>query len=179
MDQKVIIENAWKEYNRGLLSFIRRKINSPEDAEEILSNIYLKLATQVELSRIPQKLPAWLYRVARNSIIDFYRTKKTSEKLPEDLFHVSTRQFWKPAFPDTDESLARLTKKISGKPVIAVGGLGSDINLPGGTLDTANKSLQNNDFDLIAVGRALLADPEWVNKIQFNQPGSKSSIFLQ
>lgn len=79
------IENAWKEYNEKLIYFIRKQVQSPEDAEDILSKVYLKLAQQTEASRIPQKLPSWLYRVTRNTIIDFYRTRKPTEVISEQF----------------------------------------------------------------------------------------------
>jgi RNA polymerase sigma-70 factor (ECF subfamily) len=79
------MENAWFEYNERLLNFIRSYINSPDDAENILSMVYVRLAEQTEMSRIPQKLPNWLYRVAKNVIIDFYRTRKHVEAVSEDL----------------------------------------------------------------------------------------------
>lgn len=86
MEQKInLLETTWKEYSKALLSFIRRKINSYEDAEDILADVFVKLAKQTELSRIPDKLPSWLYRVTRNAIIDFYRTHRPFEELPEDL----------------------------------------------------------------------------------------------
>lgn len=79
------LEIAWKEYNEKLFSFICAKVNSLEDAEDILADVYVKLVRQTELARIPQKLPNWLFRVTRNTLIDFYRTKKSLEALPEDL----------------------------------------------------------------------------------------------
>jgi RNA polymerase sigma-70 factor (ECF subfamily) len=79
------IETAWNEYSKKLLAFIRTKIKSHEDSKDILAAVFLKLAKQVELSGIPHKLSNWLYFVTRNSIVDYYRTKKTLEKLPEDL----------------------------------------------------------------------------------------------
>jgi RNA polymerase sigma-70 factor (ECF subfamily) len=79
------LEIAWREYNRKLLSFIGSHVNSPEDAEDILADVYLKLARQAELKRIPQKLPNWLFSVTRNTIIDFYRTSKPTVAVPEDL----------------------------------------------------------------------------------------------
>ena len=83
--KKKFIETAWTEYSQKLHSFIRTKISSHEDAEDILADVFLKLAKQTELSRIPHKLPNWLYLVTKNAIIDYYRTKKPTEELPTDL----------------------------------------------------------------------------------------------
>jgi 2,4-dienoyl-CoA reductase-like NADH-dependent reductase (Old Yellow Enzyme family) len=72
-----------------------------------------------------------------------------------------------------------MDKKITAKPVISVGSVGLDQdfissrmspekNIPHGSEKTIQyllERLERNEFDLIAVGRALLADPEWVTKV--------------
>jgi 2,4-dienoyl-CoA reductase-like NADH-dependent reductase (Old Yellow Enzyme family) len=85
------------------------------------------------------------------------------------VLHASSRRFWEPAFPDeNDLTIAGWTKKISGLPVIMVGGAGLD--RPGlkeampASLEVLEKPLARDEFDVLAVGRALLADPEWVLK---------------
>ena len=90
-----------------------------------------------------------------------------------DIFHASTRRFWLPEFEGSDLNLAGWTKNITGKPVISVGSVGLDgdfLNSPegmGGTanpaaLDELTRRMDNDEFDLIAVGRALLQDPNWL-----------------
>ena len=79
------LEIAWREYNRKLLSFICLRVNSTEDAEDILADVYVKLARQTELKRIPQKLPNWLFSVTKNTIIDFYRASNPMVAVQEDL----------------------------------------------------------------------------------------------
>lgn len=87
------------------------------------------------------------------------------------LFHCSTRRLWEPGFPDEgDMTLAGWTRKISGLPVIAVGGVGLDragLNAARATgLEKIEKPLQRGEFDILAVGRALLADPAWVQGLR-------------
>ena len=98
-----------------------------------------------------------------------------------DLFHASSRRYWEPEFTDSNLTLAGWTKKISGKPTIAVGSVGLDIDFMssfGGaesnstSLDELITRLDNDEFDLIAVGRALISDPAWANKIQQGQENS-------
>jgi RNA polymerase sigma-70 factor (ECF subfamily) len=79
------VESAWMEYSKQLLSFIRTKVDSSKDAEDILAEVFYKLAKLSELSRIPTKLPNWLYRVTYNTIIDYYRKKKPTVALPDEL----------------------------------------------------------------------------------------------
>ncbi|NRB37680.1 MAG: NADH:flavin oxidoreductase [Pseudomonadales bacterium] len=87
-----------------------------------------------------------------------------------DLFHVSTRRFWEPAFDDNSTILAELVKKITAKPVIMVGSVGLDSSSfeSAGVKDVelAMQGLADNQYDLIAVGRALLADAQWLEKMQ-------------
>ncbi|RXF68904.1 RNA polymerase sigma factor [Arcticibacter tournemirensis] len=72
-----IIETI-KEYGRGLLSFIRRRVKSDADAEDILQDVWHQFCAVVNAEPIEQT-GAWLFRVARNKIID--RHKKKSEQL--------------------------------------------------------------------------------------------------
>ncbi|KGD64463.1 FMN-binding oxidoreductase [Alcanivorax nanhaiticus] len=94
-----------------------------------------------------------------------------------DVFHASTRRFWLPEFEGSDLNLAGWTKKITGKPTISVGSVGLDddfLNSPqgmGGTanpagLDELERRMENDEFDMIAVGRALLQDPNWLVKMR-------------
>ncbi len=92
-----------------------------------------------------------------------------------DIFHASTRRYWEPEFEGSDLTLAGWTKALTGKPVITVGSVGLDTNFieslterKGGKaagLDPLLRRLKNREFDLVAVGRALLADPAWALKI--------------
>jgi 2,4-dienoyl-CoA reductase-like NADH-dependent reductase (Old Yellow Enzyme family) len=96
-----------------------------------------------------------------------------------DAFHCSQRRFWQPEFPQIDGesglNFAGWAKKLTGVATISVGsvGLSGDaIAAFGGassnpaSLDSLILRLERNEFDLIAVGRALLSDPRWVTKVR-------------
>jgi len=95
-----------------------------------------------------------------------------------DIFHASTRRFWLPEFEGSNLNLAGWTKKLTNKPVITVGSVGLDSDFTGeGSMDLSGTSnptsidglldrLNNDEFDLVAIGRALLVDAQWVNKIR-------------
>ncbi len=93
-----------------------------------------------------------------------------------DAFHCSTRRFWEPEFPESDLNLADLnlagwTKKLTGKPSITVGSvtLNEDLMTSFGTASTAGVAgidnlldrLDRDEFDLVAIGRSLIVNPEW------------------
>ncbi|WP_405624048.1 NADH:flavin oxidoreductase [Streptomyces sp. NBC_00076] len=91
-----------------------------------------------------------------------------------DAFHASTRRYWLPEFDGADLNLAGWTKKLTGKPVITVGSVGLDGDFIKGFqgegaplrgIDDLLDRLEAEEFDLIAVGRALLQDPEWAAKV--------------
>ncbi|MFF5255105.1 NADH:flavin oxidoreductase [Streptomyces leeuwenhoekii] len=91
-----------------------------------------------------------------------------------DAFHASTRRYWVPEFDGSDLNLAGWTRKLTGKPAITVGsvGLNGDFieafqgrGAELGGLDDLLDRLERDEFDLVAVGRALLQDPHWAQKV--------------
>ena len=97
-----------------------------------------------------------------------------------DVFHASARRFWEAAFPDSSLTLAGWTKRVTGKPTIAVGSvtLGTDMMTSFGTdepsglhgIDSLLDCMERGEFDLIAVGRALISNPEWPRIVQSGSP---------
>jgi len=81
-DKNSFTLKAIKNYGKGLLSFIRRRVKSDADAEDILQDVWYQLSSVVNAAPIEQT-GAWLYRVARNKITDKYR--KHTEWLLDDL----------------------------------------------------------------------------------------------
>lgn len=92
-----------------------------------------------------------------------------------DVFDASTRLFSTPAFDGSPMGLAGWIKRLMGKPVIAVGGVGLSRDLQSSfaqptvitdNLDLVVQRVAEGEFDMIAVGRALLMDPHWVRKMR-------------
>ena len=92
-----------------------------------------------------------------------------------DVFHASQRQYWHEEFPGSPLCLAGWAKKITGKPAIVVGSVGQarEVNQSMDMRDTAAEPLDRllemfagGQFDLVAVGRALLGDAAWANKVR-------------
>ncbi len=98
-----------------------------------------------------------------------------------NIFHCSQRRFWEPEFEGSELNLAGWTKKLSGKSAITVGSVSlsadflpengdtafKDSDIAG--LDTLNEMLGRDEFDLVAVGRALIANPDWANRIRADE----------
>jgi 2,4-dienoyl-CoA reductase-like NADH-dependent reductase (Old Yellow Enzyme family) len=116
------------------------------------------------LAVTPQELEKWLRPLV---------------KAGADILHCSQRRYWDPEFPEIDGenglNFAGWAKKITGAATISVGSVGlsqdssSAFRGEGSTsvgLDRLVERMARDEFDLIAVGRALLSDPKWVLKVQ-------------
>lgn len=64
-----------KEYSNRLFSFIRGRVPTDEDAEDILQDVWYQFSNQQEADTIEQ-VSGWLHRVARNKITDRYRKRR-------------------------------------------------------------------------------------------------------
>ena len=119
---------------------------------------------KARLAQSPAEMDAWLAVLADAGV---------------DVFHCSQRRFWEAEFPEVDGenglNFAGWAKKLTGKPTISVGSVGLDgdfFSAFGGhssqrtELDQLVQRLERKEFDLIAVGRALLGDPNWAQKVQ-------------
>jgi len=70
------IIQAVRDYGKRLFYFIRGRVNTDEDAEDILQDVWYQFSQIMNKEPI-QQTSAWLYRVARNRIIDKYRRQQT------------------------------------------------------------------------------------------------------
>ncbi|MBK0368330.1 NADH:flavin oxidoreductase [Flavobacterium agrisoli] len=113
-----------------------------------------------KLAKNPQELDAWLTPLVDAGV---------------DILHCSQRRFWEPEFEKSDLNFAGWAKILTGVPTITVGSVGLSGDFFGAfagesseptSLDELNRRFDRGDFDLVAVGRPLLSDPNWVAKIK-------------
>jgi 2,4-dienoyl-CoA reductase-like NADH-dependent reductase (Old Yellow Enzyme family) len=113
-----------------------------------------------KLAKTPGEMEAWLTPLAEAGV---------------DIFHCSQRRFWEPEFSGSDLNFAGWAKKLTGKVTITVGSVGLSGEFLGSfkgagssatELDEVVRRFDRGEFDLVAVGRAVLSDPSWVQKIQ-------------
>lgn len=68
---------------KRLFDFIRRRVRTDEDAEDILEDVFYQLLSSYSVTEPIEKMTSWLFTVARNKVIDWYRKRKP-ESLPRD-----------------------------------------------------------------------------------------------
>ncbi len=78
-------EALWAQTHTCLCWFIFSRVGSEEDAEDLLQDVFLRAYRQFDTVRDPQRLESWLYQIARNRIIDHYRSRRQWTDLPENL----------------------------------------------------------------------------------------------
>ncbi|MBL5923194.1 NADH:flavin oxidoreductase [Lelliottia amnigena] len=92
-----------------------------------------------------------------------------------DIFHCSQRRFWEAEFKDSALNFAGWAKKITGKATISVGSVGLSGEFlsafkgeksEAAPLEQLLERMDKNEFDLIAVGRAMIVNPDWANKVK-------------
>ena len=119
---------------------------------------------EARLATTPKELEQWLAPLVTAGV---------------DIIHASQRRFWEPEFPEIDGekglNFAGWAKKVTGAPTISVGSVGlsgefiasfAGQSSHAAPLDELVHRMEREEFDLIAVGRALLTDPEWTNKVK-------------
>jgi RNA polymerase sigma-70 factor, ECF subfamily len=75
----------WNDYHQQLRSFIAKRIKEMDSVEDILQNVFLKIHNDMAKKRRIGNIKAWLYQITRNTIIDFYRTRKINDSISEDI----------------------------------------------------------------------------------------------
>ncbi len=76
-EQNREIQETVQSERKRLLDFIRRRVPSSDDAEDVLQEVFFELVEMYRLTKPVEQMVSWLYSVARNKINDLYRGKKT------------------------------------------------------------------------------------------------------
>lgn len=72
------IQRIWEEYGRRVRRFLMARVSSLEDAEDLLQDILLKTHQHIKTLQDSEKIHAWLFQIARNTLTDYYRRKHAS-----------------------------------------------------------------------------------------------------
>ena len=80
-----VVDRTIRSERRRLFEFILRRVNSREDAEDILQDVFYQLVASYSVTEPIEKLTSWLFTVARNKIIDWYRRKRPVYSMSQSI----------------------------------------------------------------------------------------------
>ena len=75
----------WQTYRAELFHFVLKRVRDKALAEDIVHDVFIKAYTRLGDLKDLGKLRPWLYQITRNALVDYYRSQKPVEQLPEDL----------------------------------------------------------------------------------------------
>ncbi|MEI6309854.1 MAG: RNA polymerase sigma factor SigZ [bacterium] len=79
------LTGIWRRFSGQLRLFIRSRVPDDASAEDLLQEVFLRIHGGICCLKEEERVESWVYQITRNTIIDFYRSRRTSEDLPEDL----------------------------------------------------------------------------------------------
>ena len=81
------VTTIYKQFHSDLLGYVKSKVRSREDAEDILQNVFIKISSNIDKLTQDVKLKSWIFTITRNAIIDYYRVNATKKKVavPEEI----------------------------------------------------------------------------------------------
>jgi RNA polymerase sigma-70 factor (ECF subfamily) len=77
--------NAWREQRAALRRFVGRRVADRHEAEDVVQDTLLRAWEARERLRSPERMPAWLGRIAAHRIVDLHRSRRPQVELPEEL----------------------------------------------------------------------------------------------
>jgi len=83
---EITVEKLYTEYRKKVFGYISNKISSREDAEDLTSDVFLKVQQSIDKFDPSKASPStWIYSITRNVVIDYFRTRRVTEEIPEDI----------------------------------------------------------------------------------------------
>ncbi|WP_416877119.1 NADH:flavin oxidoreductase [Litorimonas sp.] len=166
----------WDVMNRRDDKYSGTLIDRAEFAREVIRKCRAEIGADMPLCiRISQwKQQEYSAKLAHTpEELEAFLTSLTDAGI--DMLHCSQRRFWEPEFDGSDLNFAGWAKKLTGVPTISVGSVGLKGDFFGAfqgegsevaSLDNLLERMERGEFDLIAVGRALIQDPHWATKVK-------------
>src|SRR6476469_3748842 len=78
------VEAIWYEFSAVLRRFILKRVGDEQAADDILQEVFVKVHRHLESLQDGTRLESWLYQIARNAIVDYYRRVPALAELGED-----------------------------------------------------------------------------------------------
>ncbi len=77
-------EEIYREYYKKVYGYILSKINNATNAEDLTADVFLKVFEKIDtFDETKASVSTWIYTITKNTLIDYYRTRRTFDEVPE------------------------------------------------------------------------------------------------
>ncbi len=86
-NETITTEHIWELLSAKLRGFLLQRVSDPQMAEDLLQETFLRIHSKLGNIKHEQRLTAWVFQIARNLVIDYYRSKGRDALavMPEDV----------------------------------------------------------------------------------------------
>lgn len=106
-DAQSDIEKIYNEFRGPLKTYIQKRVSDSASAEDLLHDVFLKIHHGIGSLQNEEKLAPWIYQIARNSVVDFYRKRKDAIAPTEELAMEATE------INEASERLAPVVRRMA------------------------------------------------------------------
>ena len=99
------VEQIWDDFSSRIRAFIYSRVSNPSNVDDILQEVFLKIHSKIDTLKDNTKIQSWIYRIAQNTIIDYYR-KQRNESVDIDSIHLNE---------ETDEEYTAQERSVDGQ----------------------------------------------------------------
>lgn len=79
-------EILYADYHDKVSRYVSGKVSNPYDAEDLISSVFVKVCQKLDtFDESRSSVSTWIYNITKNTVIDYYRTRKVITEIPEDL----------------------------------------------------------------------------------------------
>ena len=115
------LESIWQEYSTSLRGFLYSRVSNDADVEDLLQEVLIKTHQNLDTVKSSEKIKPWLFQLANNTIIDFYRKKGRSRDISAaDLWYADDDVVVEQALAQCVEPFIRALPKKSADLLLAI-----------------------------------------------------------
>jgi RNA polymerase sigma-70 factor (ECF subfamily) len=101
------VETIWKDYHDKLHRFIASRVADASTVDDLLQEVFVKIHQRIGTLQDDARIQGWLYQVTRNAVIDYFRSRRPLEDIPEEA-----------SMPETSQSTALMELAECIRPMV-------------------------------------------------------------
>jgi len=116
MEHSAETERIWSDMHEALLAYVRRRVGTLDDAEDILQDVFVRIHANLERLDNAHSVTAWVYRIARNAVTDYHRKKAADARTVLKMAHSAVESYGADDINDrASEEFSRCIEPLLGE----------------------------------------------------------------